>query len=474
MSLKQPKILFAAYECAPFFKMGGLGDVAGSLPKALKKLGVDIRVVLPYYRAIKKNYPRLKKIKTVKLATAAEQLTIDVFASRLPNSEVPIYFLSNKYFDALDIFDADSRFRFILFSYLITRVGEILGWQPDTIHLNDWHTGLASIFLKSSQQPVKTVFTIHNLAYGGDTPLTTLSRFGLTAADFSLVKNNSVNIMREAITASDIITTVSPSYAKEILTPEFGCGLDDILKKRKKDLYGIINGLDYDVFNPVTDKNIPVRYSFQTINRKVTNKLYLQKISHLPVNEKIPLLTIVSRLAGQKGFDLLESIVTDLLQLDLQLIMLGTGEAHYEKFFKTIGQKYPQKVSTQLIFDPQLANQMMAGADILLMPSRYEPCGLGQLAAMKYGTLPLVRATGGLKDTVINYDGHNTATANGFSFTTYDSANLLKTIKRATKLFPDKKIWQKLQANAMQADFSWGPSAREYLGIYQRRSAART
>jgi starch synthase len=467
MPKNNPKILFAAYECAPFYKVGGLGDVAGSLPKALKKLGADIRVVMPYYSAIKKKYPNLKKIKTIKVVVDGEKMTINIFASRLPNSTVPIYFFGHKYFSAADIFDADNRFRFALFSYLITQVEEMIGWQPDIIHLNDWHTGLVPVFLKKKNQQIKTIFTIHNLAYSGDTELVVLSRFGLVEKDFSSVKNNTVNIMREAIATSNIITTVSPTYAREILTSEFGCGLEAVLRSRKKDLFGIINGLDYEVFNPATDKNIKIRYSFQTLGRKTVNKLYLQKISHLPINKKIPLLAIVSRLAGQKGFDLLEKIITDLLQLDLQLIILGTGEARYQDFFRDIGRRYPTKVKTELIFDAKLANQIYAGADILLMPSRYEPCGLGQLTAMKYGTLPLVRATGGLKDTVIGYAGQTVGQSTGFAFRGYTPLELLNSLKQALAIFQQPEKWRKLQENAMKADFSWPHSAREYLHLYR-------
>ncbi|HOZ36454.1 MAG TPA: glycogen/starch synthase [bacterium] len=462
-----PKVLFASYECAPFYKVGGLGDVAGSLPKALKNFGVDVRVVLPYYQAIKKNYPRLKNFKTIKLTAAGEQLTVDIFTSHLPGSRVPVYFLGNKYFDALDIFDNDSRFRFSLFAYLLTQVGDSLDWQPDIIHINDWHTGLVPVFLKKNKQTVKTIFTIHNLAYGGDTDLSILARFGLVARDFSLVKNNAVNIMREAIAGSDIITTVSPTYAREILTPEFGCGLQDILHKRKKDLFGILNGLDYQFFNPAKDPYLAFNYSKKNLAKKKINKEFLQNKINLPVNSAVPLVGLISRLADQKGLDLLVKILPDFFKFPIQLIVLGSGEKRYEKELALFQKKYPLQFSFLPVFDPALANQIYAGADLFLMPSRYEPCGLGQLIAMRYGTLALVRITGGLKDTIINFNGKNLATATGFCFKKYDPESLFVALKRAINLFTNQKIWRKLQLNGMSADFSWQQSAKQYLQLYR-------
>ncbi len=461
------KVLLAAYECAPFYKVGGLGDVAGSLPKALKKLGVDIRVVLPYYPAIKKKFPQLKKIKTIKLSVAGASTTLNIFSSSLPGSRVPIYFLGHRYFNATDIFDADNRFRFVFFSYLVSRLGDYLAWSPEIIHLNDWHTGLVPIFLKKNNQLLKTIFTIHNLAYSGDTELSILSRFGLTAQDFSLVKNGSVNLMREAIIASDLVTTVSPTYAQEILTPEFGCGLDAILRSRKKDLFGIINGLDYEVFNPATDKNISARYSLQTLERKKLNKIFLQQTSGLPIDATLPVLALISRLAGQKGFDLLAQNFDALSVLPLQLIILGSGEKLYEKTLTAFAQAHPEHCRFFPVFDPVLANQIYAGADLFLMPSRYEPCGLGQLIAMRYGTLPLVRATGGLRDTVRPYRAPAVKQPTGFAFQPYTPEALLTSLKQALAIFNQPKIWRKLQENAMKSDFSWPRSAREYSRLYR-------
>src|SRR3989338_200147 len=460
-------ILFTAYECAPFFKFGGLGDVVGSLPKILEKLGVDIRVVIPYYQIIKKKYPALKKKKSLKLNIAGENLLVDVFEGRLPGSAVPIYFIGNKYFNTDKIFDEDSRFRFALFSYFVAKTQSLFAWQPKIIHLNDWHTGFVSIFIKKLNLPIKTVFTIHNLAYTGETALNILARFGLTEKNFSSVEKGAVNIMREAMLKSYLITTVSPTYAEEILTPEFGCDLADILQKRKKDLRGILNGLDYNVFNPTKDKNIEARYSLKSLDKKTINKTALQKISGLSLNKNIPLFGMISRLADQKGFDLLEQIIDELMRLDWQLVILGTGESYYEDFLARLNKKCAGRFKAHLKFDAHLANKIYAGADLFLMHSRYEPCGLGQLVAMKYGSLPLVRSTGGLKDTIVGFTGKNIKAANGFSIDKYQADELFKTIRRSIKVFHQKKNWRILQRNAMRADFSWDRSAGEYLRLYQ-------
>jgi starch synthase len=298
-------------------------------------------------------------------------------------------------------------------------------------------------------------------------PFKTLARFDLAKENFSELKNNLANIMREAITQSDIITTVSPTYAKEILTSEFGCGLEDILRKRKKDLRGIINGLDYDVFNPETDQHISFPYSFHELGVKVKNKLYLQKISGLKVDPKIPILGIISRLASQKGFDILVSAFPELMKKSLQLVLLGTGDESYDQLFRELAEKYPSQFKFHNLFDVALANQIYAGADIFLMPSLYEPCGLGQLVAMKYGTLPLVRSTGGLKDTVLSAKKFHLHRATGFVFKNYTASDLLDGVDRALYYFERPKKWRQIQANAMKADFSWGHSAQEYLRVYQ-------
>ncbi|MFH1890655.1 MAG: glycogen/starch synthase [Candidatus Kuenenbacteria bacterium] len=505
---KKIKVLFTAYECAPFFKMGGLGDVAGSLPKALKKLGVDIRVVLPYYREIKKR----KDVEVIKKNVLVEYgkekikinphtkdfgVRVNILRSYLPGSRVPIYFVDNsKWFGVKDIFDKNNRERFVLFSYLAVKLPSILKWKADVVHANDWHTGLVPILIQNRRNrampcsyiKIKTIYTIHNLAYLGRCALEILEKYGFNKKDFSEVdKEGMVNIMREAILSADIVNTVSPTYAKEILTKEFGAGMEKSLQKREKDLYGIVNGLDYQVFNPAIDKNIKTKYGLNHIWKKIDNKLHLQKICKLPVDKNIPIIGMISRLAGQKGFDLLEEIFDKLMQENLQLVILGTGSKHYEKYFRKMQKKYKEKFSANLKFDIKLASQIYAGADMFLMPSKYEPCGLGQLIAMKYGTVPIVRSTGGLKDTVASlqetrnkkqinskfqipnkFQITNYKTATGFSFEKYNSKELLKTIKQALFIFEDQKTWNKLIRNCMRQNFSWESSAKEYLKLYEK------
>jgi starch synthase len=453
---KQTKILFASYECAPFFKMGGLGDVAGSLPKALKNLGVDVRVVIPYYTPVAKKY-KLKKFKSVDLKIARRTIKLDIYKSYLTNSRVPIYFLSTTELSVADPFEGEARFRFVLFAKLITELPGILKWQPDIMHANDWQTGMVPLF----ERTVKSVYTIHNLAYFGRAEFKTLKRFGFKEDDFSSIdKRGSVNIMKEAILSSGAVTTVSPTYAKEILTREYGYSLAPSIKKRKRDLVGIINGLDYHVFNPATDKNIKFKYDINSLDKKIKNKLYLQKLSKLPEDKNIPIIGMVSRLAGQKGFDLLESIIGDLMLQDVQLVILGTGDPHFEQLFRKYNKKYKKKFRAHVTFSIELASQIYAGADMFLMPSKYEPCGLGQLIAMKYGTIPIVRRTGGLADTVKG--------DTGFSFKAYNSAQMLKTIHKALAVYASEKKWLKLVKNSMKKDFSWNSSAKKYLKMYRK------
>ncbi len=461
MSKKLPHVLFAAYECAPFYKEGGLGDVAGSLPKALQELGLDIRVVIPYYNIIKKNYSDLKVYKQTQLKILGKSAKVTILKSNLPDSKVPIYFIDFSYFQVDDIFEGKSRTRFLIFSYLITQLAKIINWQPDIIHTNDWHTGAVSLFAKQSKSKVKTLFTIHNIGYTGRTNFKVMEKFGFTQDDFSEVKKNKINLMREAILSATKVSTVSPNYAKEILTPNYGYDMAGALSQRKSDLVGITNGIDYTKWNPQSDPHIKTNYDLEIINKKVNNKLYLQEISNLPQNKNIPIIGMVSRLAGQKGFDILVKVFQEIMRSNLQLIILGTGNKEYEKFFAAANKKYPTKFKAHLKFDLKLARQIYAGADIFLMPSKYEPCGLGQLIAMRYGTIPLVRKTGGLKDTV-------TKPKNGFSFKNYDEMELLKSIQQAIHIYANPKKFSKFITKVIQRDFSWASSAEKYLKLYTK------
>ncbi len=472
------KILLASYECAPFYKFGGLADVAGSLPKAIEKLDVDIRIIMPYYLKVKQNYPKIKKIKSnIKINIAQQKYIVNIYQSFLPHSKVIVYFIDvPTWFQVDNIFANKQRTRFILFSYLVSELikHNHLDWQPQIIHCNDWQTALIPKLIKPLG--IKTLFTIHNIGYAGRTNFKVLEKFGFTTKDFSPLKNNKVNLLQQAIYDADKINTVSPTYAQEILFKEYGYDMVPVLKKRKKDLSGIINGLDIDNWNPESDDKIKFKFNLKHLDKKIDNKLYLQKISQLSIDKNIPVIGIVSRLAGQKGFDLLKDIFDELMQLNLQLIILGTGEKEYEDFFASMDKRYSKKFIAYLKFDIKLAKQIYAGADMFLMPSKYEPCGLGQLIAMRYGTVPIVRATGGLKDTVTNLQLAtfsknkilNIKTATGFNFNKYNSQQLLKIIKRALKIYQHQNIWQQLIKNIMQQDFSWYNSAREYLKLYQK------
>lgn len=503
---KQPlKILFASYECAPFYKSGGLADVAGSLPKAIKKLGADIRVIMPYYKIIKKNYPQIKRYKAnLSVNIAGKELKLNIFKSSLPGSRVIIYFIDVKeYFQVKNIFDQNMKPRFIAFAEIVVHLlnKNYLNWQPQIIHTNDWQTGIIPVKVKLLNLNYQTLFTIHNIGYAGRTNLEVLKTFNFNQSNFSQLKNGKVNIVREAILSAYKINTVSPTYAHEILTRDYGYDMAKALRQRQKDLSGILNGIDDNLFNPAKDAALIAKYDLKRLDKKINNKLFLQKISLLPINPSTPVLGMVSRLAGQKGFDILADILKELMQLDIQLIILGTGEKRYEDFFSRLNKKYPTKFKTYIKFDRRLARQIYAGADMFLMPSLYEPCGLGQMIAMKYGTVPIVRATGGLKDTVeklqiipqfkdgnsptsgkdishrkINYKLQknvkfqilNIKKATGFSFNKYDGQELLKTIQQAAIVYQNQKTWQKLIKNGMQKDFSWYNSAKEYLKLYRK------
>ncbi|MCM8778654.1 MAG: glycogen synthase GlgA [Candidatus Omnitrophica bacterium] len=455
---KRLKVLYVSSEVEPFAKTGGLADVAGSLPVALEKLGVDVRVVMPHYKNIKVNGNRgfLGKNVIVYFVNHPEYFHRD-YLYGTPEGDYP-----------------DNLERFAYFSKEIFNIAKENNFSPDIIHCNDWQTALVPVYLKTifNEDPffknTKTILTIHNLAYQGIFPK---EHFPLLGLDWSLFNIDGlefygkVNIMKGGIVFSDFITTVSPTYSKEIQTKEFGYGLEGLLTKRKENLWGILNGIDYEVWNPLKDPVIPFKYSFNTLQNKYVNKEYLQLETGLEINKDKPLLGIITRLADQKGLDILAPIIETLCKMDLQFILLGTGDKVYHELFEKIKVKYPRKTSINLKFDAELARKIYASADIFLMPSRFEPCGLGQMISLKYGTIPVVRKTGGLADTVIDYEPRSD-TGNGFTFTAYESLSLLEAIKRALSVYRDKKSWMRLIKRAMEADFSWKVSAEKYLRLY--------
>ncbi len=460
---RKMKVLYVSSEVDPFAKTGGLADVAGSLPIALEKIGVDIRVVMPKY-------------KQVKVEGSVTSLGKDV---KVYFVEHPEYFSRDNLYGTSEGDYPDNLDRFVYFCREVFNIAKANKFSPDIIHCNDWQSALIPVYLKTefNRDPffknTKTVFTIHNLAYQGLFPS---EQFAKTGLDWSLFNMEAMefygklNVMKGGIVFSDYITTVSPTYAREIQSMEFGCGMEGLLTKRKDNLVGVLNGIDYDIWDPLKDSAIPQKYSSGSVNKKYVNKEFLQMETGLEIRPDVPLLGIITRLADQKGLDLLAQIIEPLCKLDLQFILLGNGDKKYHDLFKEIKIKYSKSTSINLKFDATLARKIYASSDIFLMPSRFEPCGLGQLISLKYGTISVVRKTGGLADTIVDYEPHSD-TGNGFTFTSYEPVALFETIKRALLLYRDKKAWIRLVKRAMETDFSWEQSAKKYLDLYKQTAS---
>lgn len=470
------KVLFVAAEAVPFIKTGGLADVAGSLPKALTAQGVDIRVVMPKYENIPAEYQqKMKHIgeTTVNLSWRSQYCGV----SKLTQDSVPFYFIDNEYYfkrSGLYGYDDDAE-RFAFFSKAVFEILPLIDFVPDIIHCNDWHAGMVSVFLKDQYHfkypKLRTVYTIHNLRYQGVFGKDIMGDIlGLDWKHFhegGVEFDGAVNYMKSGIVYSDFITTVSQSYAEEIKCPFYGEQLDALLREKSHCLAGIINGIDYDVYDPRKDEKIYHKYSTENIYDKVENKVKLQEKLGLPQNRSIPMIGLVARLVAPKGLDLIAHVIEELISGEnVQIVILGTGESQYEELFRNMAWKYPRKVSANIMFDNELAQQIYAAADMFLMPSQYEPCGIGQLIALKYGTIPIVRETGGLKDSVRAYNKYD-GTGNGFSFANYNAHELLFAIKKALGAYDDKSVWQGIIKNAMKSDFSWQRSAKQYLKLYE-------
>lgn len=478
------KVLFVAAEAVPFAKTGGLGDVIGSLPKELKQQGIDARVILPNYQDIPEKYKKQMVFKSNFLVQVGwRQKYCGVL--ELEYKGITFYFIDNEdYFKRYGFYgyDDDAE-RFGFFCRAVLESLNKIDFMPDVLHCHDWHTGMVSVMLDAhyrhlaEYKHLKTLFTIHNLRYQGifskeilhDILSLDWKYFNHEGVEF----HNAVNFMKAGIAYSDMISTVSCTYAQEIQDPYFGEQLDGFLRKRQEKLVGIINGIDYDNYNPATDKKICSHYDIDSLEKRAENKLQLQKKLGLAVNENAPIIAIVSRLVGPKGMDLIERRLLDLIKYTTmdnhegQLVILGTGEAKYENLFKYIAWQYPGKVATKIMFDDVLARQIYAGADLFLMPSLYEPCGIGQLIAMRYGCLPIVRKTGGLQDTVQSYNKED-GTGNGFTFANYNAHEMSDTINEAVKIFHNKEEWIKIVKNAMNSDYSWRESAKQYQEIYKQ------
>lgn len=461
-----------AAEAAPLAKVGGLADVVGALPKALEKLDCEITVILPFYGSIDKSAYGPKLLKNgIKVTTGESVEKVSAWECALPNSTVKIVLIKHAVFDGPEIYsstelwhsaaDAAGVKRFAFFNLAVLEVLTALGLKPDIMHCHDWHAGLIPLKLKSEAngffKGCKTVFTIHNLANQGSfgNELQIFARLNTMHYTMNTTGENNT-LMTQGILNADIITTVSPTYAKEILTSEYGAGVEKQLKSRRKDLFGIINGIDTETFSPAADSAIYANYDAKNISKKLENKLRLQKELNLEANPDILTVGLISRLVWQKGLDL---ITDDFSKINCQLIILGSGQPELEGKFSILAKNNPSKIYFKKELDLKLAQKIYAGCDALLIPSRFEPCGLTQLIAMRYGTVPIVRQTGGLKDTV--------TLANGFLFKTLNSLVLKKTIQKAISLYTkNKPAWKKLQLRGLKTDFSWSKSAKEYQKLY--------
>ncbi|MBU5360428.1 glycogen synthase GlgA [Enterococcus raffinosus] len=473
------KTLFVAAECAPFFKTGGLGDVAGALPKALKEKGTDIKVVLPFFTKLPQRYKdQLQDLFSYDVYVGWRKQYCGV--KYLQMNGIDYYFLDNLYyFDRPELYGYfDDGERFAFYQQAVIELMEKIDFIPDVMHLNDYHTSFIPCLLKEKYRwiqkfsKIRTVLTIHNIEFQGQYDRGILyDLFGMGSErydDGSIRFNDCVNFMKAGILYADRVTTVSPSYAEEIKTPEFGAGLDVILRMESGKLRGIVNGIDYDAFDPATDPALFANYDQKHLDKKIENKVQLQKYLELPVRPEVPVIGIVSRLTYQKGFHLLLQEMENLMQFDVQLILIGTGDPNFENQFRYFGEKYPTKTSIQIAFDVTLAQKVYAGADMFLMPSAFEPCGLSQMISMRYGTLPIVHEIGGLRDTVEPYNPI-TNEGTGFGFNIYESFYLMNAMKQAIELYqnhPD--IWRGLMLEAMSRDFSWDGSSEQYLELYKQ------
>ena len=474
------KVLFVASEAAPFIKTGGLADVMGALPKALQALGVEPALVIPNYEGVGEEYKNAMETVfegSVDLSWRNQYLGV----KKLVQDGIPVYFIDNEYYfkrDKLYGYDDDAE-RFAYFSKAALTMLHYIDFKPDVIHTNDWHTGLLGAYLKEDfmQDPyfqgMKNVYTIHNLKYQGVFGRNIVEDvLGLPLHllyNGNIENDGDVNFMKAGMCYADFITTVSPSYAEEITYPYFGEGLEDYVALCAGKISGILNGLDEQEYNPETDPHIPVRFDASNVLvKKPLAKEALQRELGLTVNREIPVVGMITRLVEAKGLDLVMHIMDELMEEQVQLVVVGTGDEEYANALRELAWRHPGSVSVNILFNEGLARRVYAGADMFIMPSRYEACGLSQMIAMRYGTVPVVRETGGLKDSVINFDKYNTPEGNGFSFANFNAHELLFTIKRGLTCFAEKPLWEKIVYNAMHSDNSWNRSAQAYADLYAK------
>ncbi len=469
------KILFISAEVAPFAKVGGLADVAGALPKALRRLGHDVRVVMPAYRNLEAQ-GRAGQLGVrpggMIVNTGAGPIAAGIFDSTLPGSDVPIYFIAQaNLFDRPTVYGYDDdAYRFAFFSRAVFELLNVLGWRPDILHAHDWHTAPAVTWLATAGQAdertrgVPAIFTVHNLAHQGKTHWDVFNYLGLLTNRMAEEAYGEVNFMARGLYHATMINTVSPTYAREIMTPEGGAGLHNLLRFRHYDVHGILNGVDYDVWDPARDSKLARPFTADTLDDRVENKRALQQRLGLPVRDDVPLVGMVTRLDWQKGLDIVGHVVHLLMNGgagDAQFVVVGTGSDHYETMFRHLEGYHNQKLRAVLAFAPDLAPLVYGGSDLFLMPSLFEPCGLGQMVAMRYGSVPVVRATGGLADTVRD-------TATGFLFNDFSAEACWHALQRALYIYNvDKQSWRAIQRNGMTLDLSWRNSALGYQQLYE-------
>lgn len=478
----------AASECYPIAKAGGLGDILNSLPRALIKQNIEVKIILPRYKFIDKKYSGQIFMKNIKTSIAGKRTSFNVYKSKLAGSNVEVLFIDHPLLRTKEIYVGSRKYlkngrysraiqdveRFVLFSKFILDFLIKSKWQPDVIHCHDWHTALLpnlidKYYLQNKLETnYKTLLTIHNLASQGLSDLNILKYGELENSNLPSIledklDDQQINILKLGILSADLISTVSPNYAREILTKEYGSGLEKYLERRKKDLKGILNGIDEKLFDPKSDSSLKQKYGLQNfISGKKINKEYLQKQFNLEQDLQVPVFGLVSRLVTQKGIDvLIKSLEDRILKNNFQVIVLGTGDQKIEKSLIKLAKKYPQQISVNIKYDARLAQEIYAGSDFFLMPSNFEPCGLGQIIALRYGTLPVVRLTGGLKDTIQHL-------RNGFTYQKQDSESLAKAIQSALNTFQKKDKMKDMIRYGMKEDFSWKKSSKEYIKLYKK------
>ncbi len=492
MSIKQQplKILYLSAEAVPFAKTGGLAEVAGSLPKAIRSLGHDIRLAIPRYGRVDiEKFGLSRRLDAIPVPMDERTEPAAVFEGSIGAgpTQTPVYLVdSSRYFDRQGIYMyPDDAERFIFFSRAALEMCRALDWQPDVIHCNEWHTALIPNWLKTTYRDdpffarTATLYTAHNLEYQGIFGHRILEIAGL--ADLGFIAhpdvapdlNEVVDMMARGLLFADIINTVSETYAREILTPEYGQRLDPILRDRRDRLFGVLNGIDTELYNPATDECIAAPFDVNSLEKRAANKARLQEEAGLSVRSEVPVISLVSRLTDQKGLDLLSTLAQPLTQdLHCQLVVMGTGESRYHDLFSGLAASYPGQIKAFLTFNRPLEQRIYAGSDIFLMPSRFEPCGLNQMVAMRYGCVSVVHAVGGLADTVADYQPE-TGQGNGFRFDRYDAMSLYTSLVRAVETYRHAELWQQLVRRCMLADFSWARSAERYADLYFRALAVR-